>query len=710
MDAGRLLRPPVTVFGFFAVALALPACLAPSQPLPANLVVDDDSLPLPAGCDLDAAPISFLPRASNDEIRQLTGDLLGAAVDPALFVRWTPLAQVRGFDTMTEARIDQQTLEEQLSTMETVAAALVRSPSVMSVCPAPTTTTPVCALHDHYDATLQFSGEQGRDCWSYLDENANPLTFNNADQRWESPADAGMFIWSSGLHPGTGIDVVRRFTAALDGTLVLNGSVADLDGGGGDGIVVELRGAAGLLFQDVIANGGAAVALNLTVGIRSGEFVDVVVRRNESNAYDSTELTAEVTLTPTPPSGGLTWESCGANVVDRIASRAYRRPLREAERADLRLVFDEVSASALASGVAASFFDALEATLQAALLSPNVQYKPELVPGGFDADEASFRRASRLALFFRSSFPDDELWSIAELGGLNHNALRAQAERLLAQSGDRFADNFGGQWLDFRAALDTSDDGFTAATRREAHDVFAALLADQSSPEKLIKPGFTIVDETLAAHYGFALPGAGPQRIATDERGGMFTQAHFLTKTALGSDFKRVIHRGVYTMNRALCTSVPMLDPATLEEIAASFANIDPSLPLAARMQIHRNTSTRCQSCHGSMDPLGLALEHYDEQGRYRETYADGSVIHNDFQYFGTPIEDPAALMSFVVDSDDYHRCVAEKLFTFGLHRALRDEEACVIDAIKDTADAPRSLHDITIDAFLTSLRLTETP
>lgn len=711
MHAGRLPRRAVAVVGLWG-ALALAGC--PAEPAKPQIVDDDPPAPppLPTFCDLDAAPIPFLPRASNDEIRQLSGDLLGAPVDADLFVRWTPLAQVRGFDTMTEARIDQQTLEEQLRTMEAVSAALVRSPSVMSVCPAPLTTTPACTLLPSYDATAQFSGEQGRDCWSYVDENGGALVFNAVDQRWENPNDAGMFIWNTGLHPGINIDVVRRFTAAVDGTVAVRGDVYDADPGGGDGILVEIKGPTGLLFQDVIANGGAGLAFDVSVNAHRGDNIDVVVHRNGSNAYDSTGLNATMTLTPAPAADGLTWDTCGAAVVDKIAGRAYRRPLRPAELADLKTVFDEVSASAAENGVAGSaFIEGLEATLQAALLSPNVQYKPELVPGGFDASESNFRRASRLALFFRSSFPDDTLWNLAEQGALNDEAaLRTQAERLLNEAGDRFVDNFGGQWLDFRGAIGTVDDELTAASRREAHAVFGALLQENAPPQKLIRPGFTIVDETMAAHYGLQLPGAGPQRVVTDDRGGIFTQAHFLRKTATGSEFKRVIHRGIYTLNRALCTTVPELDPATREEIAASFSTIDPTLPLAERMELHRTSSERCQDCHGMMDPIGLSLERYDEQGRLRDTYADGSPIHNDYDYFGTPLEDPAALMDFVGDSPEYHRCVAQKLFTFGLHRAPRVEEDCVIDELQDSADDPRSLHDIAIDAFLASLRLTETP
>jgi hypothetical protein len=111
------------------------------------------------------------------------------------------------------------------------------------------------------------------------------------------------------------------------------------------------------------------------------------------------------------------------------------------------------------------------------------------------------------------------------------------------------------------------------------------------------------------------------------------------------------------------------------------------------------------------MDPLGLALERFDETGRYRETYPDGSAITNGFAFNGTSVQDPTELAAYVGGSNEFRRCVAEKLFTFGLHRAPRDEEACVVDALAPSAaDEARSLHDIAIDAFVMSLHLTEQP
>ena len=249
-------------------------------------------------------------------------------------------------------------------------------------------------------------------------------------------------------------------------------------------------------------------------------------------------------------------------------------------------------------------------------------------------------------------------------------------------------------------------------SRREAHDVFAAILDEGLPATHLLEPGFTIVDGPLAAHYGLSSvdPNAAPTRVMTNTRGGLFEQGHFLTSGSSGSDFKRVIHRGIYALNRTMCSTIPPLDPATLEEIAATAETIDPDLPLADRMQMHRESSDRCFGCHAQMDPLGLALERFDDEGRWRDSYADGSPIDNTFDFNGTSVRNPEELKSYIGGSESYRRCVAEKLFAYGLHRAPRNDERCLIYQMVSNSDPARSLHDLAIDAFLASLTQTETP
>ena len=660
-------------------------------------------------CEPTPETISILPRSSNYEVWQIYSDLLGVPLDAALFAHWTPLAQVRGFDHMTESRIDSQTLEEQLRTTEAVAERLINTAELFDSCPPPMEQVPLCTLHAVYDAQAQFSNHQGTDCWHYLAEDESPLTFDDATQRWMSNVHEGIFIWNTGLHPGVHIDVIRRWSAPVDGAVSLRGTIGDADPGGGDGIIAEIRHEGNLLFQTMIANGGAEQSYDLSFNVRQGDKVDILIRRNQHNSWDTTGLSAVLSFTPILSSAEFTWSNCGREIVDHIASRAWRRPLRAEELNDLQQVFDEVFTSAESEGIANAFFEGLQSTLQAALLSPHVHYKPEFVSRAVPPTEVNFSRASRLSLYFRSSFPDEELWALAAAGTLSDAELKSQAERLLGLNTSRFVDNFGGQWLNFRSPIGVDETDLARSMRRESHDVLAAIITDQLEPVDLIKPGFTIVDGQLAAHYGLTSVdiNSGPIRVETDERGGLFTQGHFLTSGSSGSEFKRVIHRGIYALNRTLCSSIPPLDPATLEEIAATSEVIDPLLPLAERMELHRDSAPRCIGCHSQMDPLGLALERFDQEGRVRSAYPDGSPIDNHFEFNGNSVRNPEELNVFIGESEEYRRCVAEKLLTFGLSRALRFEEQCLIDRL---VEAPRSLHELAIEAFIDSLKVTELP
>ena len=213
--------------------------------------------------------------------------------------------------------------------------------------------------------------------------------------------------------------------------------------------------------------------------------------------------------------------------------------LRPEELNDLQVVFDEVTASAEETNTPNSFIEGLKATIQAALLSPHVHYKAEFVPGGTRPDEESFRLASRLSLFFRGSFPDDALWTLAASGPIDDQQLAAEASRLLTEDSARFVDNFGGQWLDFRGAIFEEEAPLARSMREEAHQVFGRVLDNGFAPVRLLEPGFTIVDGLLAQHYGINTvdPSAGPTEIVTNERGGIFEQGHFLTSGSSGSDF-----------------------------------------------------------------------------------------------------------------------------------------------------------------------------
>jgi hypothetical protein len=494
-----------------------------------------------------------LLRVSNEEYRNIVSDVLGVSLDAGLFKAWTPVAQVYGFDTMSEQRIDALGIDEQLTTVEAITKLALESPTVTAMCPTP--------------------------------------------------------------------------------------------------------------------------------------------------------VTAQA-----PLGAALTWDNCGKPLVTKLASRAFRRPIRAEELSSYQQLLESSQAGASTALMPHPFYEGLSTVVQSVLLSPNLLFKPELVPGGLNAAEAGYGVASKLALYFRASVADDELVGLAQAGTLTSlDVVRQQAERLLGTYKDRFTRNFGGQWLDFREPL-KEPDALLQSMQNEVRDVFDRVLVSESTVPQLIAPGYTIVDQPLARHYGLTFDANGPatQQIASDRRGGLLSHGFFLTRTATGSEFRRPIHRGLWTLTRLLCRSLPRLDPATLEEITESFKSIDRTLPLAKQMEIHRSSSTRCKGCHGEMDPVGLALEKYDPKGLWRDSYADGAPIVSDLQLFGVTVGDPMKLASAIESSAEYQTCVASKLLTYAMNRGPVDEEAAVAQALAAPADGTKpSFKTVIVGAFMKSLELT---
>ncbi len=663
--------------------------------------------------DPGAHAVPKLLRLSNYEYQQVVSDLAGAPVSRATFARWTPIAQVYGFDTMSESRIDGQGMQEQLQTAETLAKLLIDSPELQKLCPAKgAPAAPACTLKASYSPAGDFSSTQGQNCWSYKDSGGANLIYDSGIGRWRHASDTGTQVGAGIMHPGEGLNSVLRYTVPVDGALSFAGTFRDTDPGGGDGVLAVVQRNGADVWRRLIAN-SSQDAFDLKLNVRRGDRVDFIINKNGTTAYDTTGLETTLGLAQAPFTGAWTWDNCGQAMVERVASRAFRRPLRPEEVADYKALFDATLADGVKAEAPNAFYDSLSTVLQAALLSPNMVFKPELVPGGLDAAERDFGVASRLALFFSGSFPDDELWGLAQRGELGDGAvLKEQAARLMDQYAERFATNFGGQWLDFRPGQLPGSDPLVDAMGVEAFDVFKEVLQTQLPPQRLIKPGFTYANQALATHYKLPFTGANAEsfaRLDTTERGGLLSQGFFLTHTANGSEFARVIHRGLWTLTRVLCQSLPRLDQATLEEINQSVGKIDRNLPLAKQMELHRSTTSRCGGCHTQMDPIGLALENYDEKGLWRDSYPNGTPITNDFQYNGVSVANPFELAGMVEQSEEFRECVAEKLMTYALNRGPVAEELCLKTGLAKPANGTQpSLKQMTVDAILTSLKLTE--
>ena len=382
--------------------------------------------------------------------------------------------------------------------------------------------------------------------------------------------------------------------------------------------------------------------------------------------------------------------ACLEQILERFASRAYRRPATPDEVQRLVAIVESVA------GDGASLAEALRVAVTAVLVSPYFLFRVELDPEPRNADHAhavnDFELAARLSYFLWSSLPDDELWSLARAGKLSEDAtLESQALRLLKDAKSAaLTEGFCSQWLTLRNLAVASpdhgrfpsfDDNLRAAMRKESDLFFEAIVREDRSILEFLDADFTFLNGQLAKHYGYAgVEGSEFRRVPLEGgwRGGVLTQASVLTVTSNPTRTSPV-KRGKWILEQILGTPPPPPPPGVgeLKEGEAALHGT-----LRQRMEQHR-ANPLCASCHEAMDPLGFGLECFDAVGAYREEDGgiriDASGTLPDGSRFNGPAELKAVLKS---RGEQFTRAFAVKMLTFALGRGVEYYDRRAVDAI----------------------------
>jgi len=308
-------------------------------------------------------------------------------------------------------------------------------------------------------------------------------------------------------------------------------------------------------------------------------------------------------------------------LVHRFATRAFRRPVTEAQSAPYR----EIAAKSLQEGD--SVLEALRAAYRAILCSPRFLTFIES-PGPLD-DHAI---ASRLSFALWCSMPDQELLDLANQNKLHDpQTLTQQVERLLSHSkAKRFITSFTDQWLKLNQIDFTTPDtrlfrDFDPVVQesmlQETRSYFTELLRRDLSITNFIDSDFAFLNGRLARHYKADLAlqsGEGLQKVSLKpeaKRGGLITQGAILKVTADGTSTSPVV-RGVFINERILGNHIPPPPPG----VPAIEPDIRGATSIRDQLDKHRNNES-CASCHQTIDPPGFALENYDPVGIWRPGY-----------------------------------------------------------------------------------------
>ena len=238
-----------------------------------------------------------------------------------------------------------------------------------------------------------------------------------------------------------------------------------------------------------------------------------------------------------------------------------------------------------------------------------------------------------------------------------------------------------------RSRLELTND-LRRSMRRETEMLFEHIVRNDRSLLELIDADYTFLDETLANHYQIeGISGDEMRRVELPEdsvRGGVLTQGVFLIVTS-NPDRTSPVKRGLFILDNLLGipTAAPPPDIPTLEQAAAG--DKDAPKSLRETLEIHRSHEA-CSSCHNRMDPLGLAFENFNALGRFREMELEQKISPEGTLVTGESFTDVRELKKILSQSrsQDFYRCVTEKLLTYALGRAVEVGDVETVDQIVD--------------------------
>ena len=268
------------------------------------------------------------------------------------------------------------------------------------------------------------------------------------------------------------------------------------------------------------------------------------------------------------------------------------------------------------------FEDAMRRVYIAVLTSPEFLFH--------SVDAKAFTLASRLSYWLWNGPPDDALLAKAHDGSLNRpEVLHSEVDRLLADKrSERFIEDFTNQWLELSRLDETTPDpqlypeyrfllheGMAAETRTFIHE----LIRTDQPITALLKPGFAMLTQRLAEHYGISgVTGVEVRKVslpADSVRGGLLGQAAIHKLTANGTTTSPV-KRGVWLMDRLLNDPAPPPPPG----VSAVDPDTRGATTIREQLDKHRNNAN-CAACHAKIDPAGFALEAFDPIGGLRDRY-----------------------------------------------------------------------------------------
>ena len=367
------------------------------------------------------------------------------------------------------------------------------------------------------------------------------------------------------------------------------------------------------------------------------------------------------------------------DAVLEFAEQAYRRPLTDEEKGELRGLYQRLRQEEIPHD------QAIRLLLARVFVAPAFLYRLENAPPGVKPGSVSdWELANRLSYFLWSSAPDAELRALAANGKLHKpDVLTAQTRRMVRDARvRRLATEFACQWLhihDFQSLDEKSERHFPtfAALRgpmyEEAIRFFTDSFQNDDSVLALFDTDHTFLNESLARHYGIpGVTGAEWRRVDGVKRygrGGILALSATLAKES-GASRTSPILRGDWVSEVLLGEKIPR-PPKVVPQLPED----ETTATLTVRELTEKHISDpRCAGCHARFDGFGYALEGFDAIGRARAIDLGGRTVDTRAVLFdGTSVNGAEDLRQYLLTKrrDAIVQQFCRKLLGYSLGRSV---------------------------------------
>ena len=421
----------------------------------------------------------------------------------------------------------------------------------------------------------------------------------------------------------------------------------------------------------------------------------------EALNYALSDSRARGVLFASQPEGDRTPIHAAQENVRRFAERAFRRPVTDE---DLQPYYG-VCESELASGK--SHVEAAAQAIKGVLMSPQFLFLAESAPQTPGQPEriTDHELAQRLSYFLWATTPDAKLREQADAGRLHEpKVLKSEMERMIGRKGTKLRDSmneFVGQWLgtaDLGVSLHVDrekhprmTDPHVAGLRNQPVYFFEEIVKTNDSLLSLIDSDWTFLNNEVCRVYRIdtnkiekkfvqnlvrvPLPEEYANRGGLLAMGGVYAVASYPRRSS-------PVLRGTWVLEKLLGVELPP-PPPDVPALDDSEESVQ-ALTLRARLEQHR-ANPACATCHDRIDPIGFALENFDEIGRWRDRDEGGVIDASTVTADGQEIEGVEGLREWLlIHKREVVTQLTRKMLGYALGRSLRPTDLCTVRDVVD--------------------------